>query len=464
MKKNSIIVFSLIILLFSGLALAYDSPEEEIAAINKKIAEQGLDWEARLNPIMTQYTPEERKNLTGLTLPEDWEERWRKNLPANFLSLDSKDLPPTFNWADSGKLTPVRNQGSCGSCWDFAAVAALESIYKIQRQIEYDLSEQQILSCVSGGWGCGGGWMEYAYEHFRDFGAIQEHNMPYQADDEVPCTEQASQVVANIDGWTSIPNDVNSIKTALINAPVAVAFFVYQDFHGYWGGCYSHSDDSAGVNHAVLIVGWDDNMCGGEGAWRVKNSWGSYWGDDGFFWIKYNSCNFGVAAALLDIDAVLITTDVMLPDGNALCDSMEYQFQFNAEGGTPPYNWIRQIGQLPQNFTLESDGFLHGFSTQVKNSVFGIRCEDSSDPVKSYIKYFMLKVKDGIEGDANCDCAYNIFDASAMISFLYLDGPAPTCAEGYDANADGAFNIFDVTHMISYLYMDGPNPGEPSLK
>jgi C1A family cysteine protease len=462
MKKISIAAGAVMILLmFGNSVFAYDTPEEEIAAIKKEIADQGLNWEARLNPIMTQKTPEERKKLTGLVLPPDWEERWRKHLPANFLALDTKDLPPTFNWADSGKVTPVRNQGSCGSCWDFAAVAALESIYKIQRQIEYDLSEQQILSCVSGGWGCNGGWMEDAYQHFRDFGAIQEVDMPYMADDEIPCTEQASQVVANIDGWISIPNDVNALKTALLTAPVAVAFYVYPGFQGYWSGCYSHSDDSIGVNHAVLLVGWDDNLCGGEGAWRAKNSWGGYWGDEGYFWIQYNTCNFGTAAALLDIDAVLITSDPMLPEGNAVCDTDEYQFQFEAVGGTQPYTWIRQVGQLPMNFALEDNGLLHGYATEVKNSIFGIRCEDSSVPVKFYLKYFMVKVKDGLCGDANCDCEYNLFDASSLISYLYLDGPAPTCQEGFDANADGVCNIFDISHLIAYLYLDGPPPGQP---
>jgi hypothetical protein len=221
-----------------------------------------------------------------------------------------------------------------------------------------------------------------------------------------------------------------------------------------------HSDDSAGVNHAVLLVGWDDNMCGGEGAWRVKNSWGTSWGDDGFFWIKYNNCNFGTAAALIDIDAVAITDDVYLPDGNILCDTLEYQYQFNAAGGTPPYTWYRQVGQLPLNFTLEPDGLLHGFSSQATSSVFGIRVEDSSIPVKSYLKYFMISIKDGIVGDANCDCKYDIFDASALISYLYLEGPAPTCAAGFDANGDGICNIFDISHLIAYLYMSGPPPSE----
>jgi len=461
LKSISFPLIILTSLLIISSALASDSLDEELQAIQKEIDNQGYYWTPAINPIITEYSPEERRAMSGLKLPDNWEELWKAHLKPDFLKLSTEDIPATFNWEDSGKVTGVRNQGGCGSCWIFAATAALEAIYKIQRQVEMDLSEQQILSCVSYDWGCDGGWMDYAYEHYQNYGAILEVNMPYAADDLVPCTEDQYQIYATCNSWTAIPNEVNAIKTAVMTAPVAVAFFVYDNFHWYDNGCYDHADDSAGVNHAVLIVGWDDDMCGGEGAWRVKNSWGSNWGDDGYFWIKYGSCNFGVAAALLDIDNVAFTSDAFLPDADMLCDSSEYQFQFTADEGMPPYSFYRQVNFLPNGMVLETDGLLHGDPTRAKTYAFGIRAEDSSEPVLTYLKYFMVTVQEGIDGDSDCNCSYNLMDITYLVNYLYKFGPASTCEMGDDVNADGSCNLLDVTHMVNYLYKDGPAPGPP---
>jgi len=74
---------------------------------------------------------------------------------------------------------------------------------------------------------------------------------------------------------------------------------VYSDFNYYKGGCYEHSSADE-VNHAVLIVGYDDNMCNGQGAWIVKNSWGTGWGVSGYFYIKYGSVRIGSYATIVD--------------------------------------------------------------------------------------------------------------------------------------------------------------------
>lgn len=452
-------LFILTMLLFISPVFADEDLQAELEAIQKDIETNGYCWTPAVNPIITEYSPDERRHMAGLKLPENWEEIWSSHLKSDFLKLSAADLPSTFNWEDSGKVTGVRNQGGCGSCWIFAAVGALEAIYKIQRQVDVDLSEQQILSCVSGGWGCDGGWMESAYVHFRDYGSIFETYMPYAANDEVPCTEDQYPIYATCNSWTAIPNEVTAIKTAVMTAPVAVAFFAYNDFNWYGNGCYDHADDSAGVNHAVLIVGWDDSMCEGQGAWRVKNSWGATWGDDGYFWIKYGACHFGTAAALLDIDNVVFTSPTHLPDGNILCTEDEYQFQFTADQGVEPYSFYRQVGFLPDGLTLETDGLLHGFPTKAKKFTFGVRVEDSSDPLAKYLKYFTVDMNDGIAGDADCSCTYNIMDVTYLVNYLYKSGPAPACVMGDDANNDDACNMLDVTYLVNYLYRSGPVPG-----
>lgn len=443
--------------IFSAALLAYDTPEEEVIAIQKEIDESGQSWTAGMTSVMTEYTPEERKGLLGFRLPDNWKDLFDAHLPAVSITLDKADLPATFNWEDSGKVTPVKNQGGCGSCWIFAATGALEAITKIQRQVEYDLSEQQMLSCVSYGWGCDGGWMEDCYVHQRSYGAISEIAMPYQANDEVPCNENSHPVLATIKGWTSLPNNVDVLKTYLMIAPLAVAFTVYDNFNSYWSGCYSHIDEGEPVNHAVLLVGWDDNMCEGEGAWRVKNSWGKDWGDDGYFWIKYGSCNFGTAAALIDIDNLVFANPTTLTPYN-LCDQSEYNYQLGASGGTPPYSFYLQAGSLPNGLTLETSGLLHGTPTRDKLFVFGLRVEDSSTPAKTFFKYFQLDVSDGIVADADCNCVYNILDITRLIGYLYKGDPEIACELGDDANCDNACNILDITYLINFLYKAGPEP------
>jgi hypothetical protein len=118
--------------------------------------------------------------------------------------------------------------------------------------------------------------------------------MPYQANDSIPCADDPCEIYVTNGGWVDIPNDVESIKQQVMISPVATTFTVYNDFYSYGGGCYEHADTDP-INHAVIIIGWDDNYCGVGGAWLCKNSWGPAFGLDGFFWIKYGSCKIGYA-------------------------------------------------------------------------------------------------------------------------------------------------------------------------
>lgn len=191
-----------------------------------------------------------------------------------------------------GAVTPVKDQGACGSCWDFAATGAFESIYYIAEGILPDFSELQGLVCNWGGSGCNGGWMEDAYEVYMAYGVVDETCMPYAANDNLPCIQEECVPIAILEGFEDIPNHVNSIKNALMRGPLSTTFTVYSDFNGYQGGCYDHADVEP-LNHAVVIVGWDDDMCDGEGAWIVKNSWGTTFGADGFFYMKYHAAGIG---------------------------------------------------------------------------------------------------------------------------------------------------------------------------
>jgi hypothetical protein len=140
--------------------------------------------------------------------------------------------------------------------------------------------------------------METAYDIWVAYGAVLEECMPYHEMDTDPCIQDSCEVVEALDSYYYVGDTVDDLKTALLSGPVAVAMAVCGGFSAYAGGCYE--DVCTEINHGVTLVGWDDTMCGGEGAWIVKNSWGPDWGDDGYIYMKYGTCSVGYGAAALN--------------------------------------------------------------------------------------------------------------------------------------------------------------------
>ena len=265
--------------------------DERLPEIQLIIDQNGWNWTAGRTSVSNLSDAEKAMILGAVAPPED--------LSFGDIHVDYPPAPnPTiFDWRDMGGTTEVKNQGNCGSCWAFCATAAFESIIKINTGVEWDLSEQQVVSCNTGGDDCDGGWMNSAYNLFRSYGAVEESCMPYTATDTVPCTQDDCVVVDVIDGWNGVSNNINSIKAAVQVAPIAVAMYVWNDFYYYDDGCYEHGTTSS-VNHGVLIVGWDDGVCD-SGAWVIKNSWGPGWGIDGYCYIKFGTANIGYGGSLL---------------------------------------------------------------------------------------------------------------------------------------------------------------------
>ena len=273
-----------------------DEIDNKVVEMQKRIDEKGYHWTAGRN-WTSELTMEQAKKMMGHKPPKGYEE-WLEKQP-KLKAAGGILFPSYFDWRDSNIVTPVKSQGSCGSCWDFAATGAFEAAVKKHDGTEYDLSEQQVLSCNIYESGCGGGWAEPVYELFKRYGAVLESCMPYQANHNVPCTQEECEVVAKLKDWVYVENDVNAIKTALLTGPVYSGFSVYEDFY-YWyeEGCYEYTSGDFLGGHAIVIIGWADTSCGGEGAWICKNSWSSDWGMDGYFHIKWGTAGIGRSTVL----------------------------------------------------------------------------------------------------------------------------------------------------------------------
>ncbi len=276
----------LMLLLVSALVGSLQAEELDVDRLNAELAERGASWIAT-DEFLKTLTPEERENLSGgYRWTPEWQAEWEKHLV--WYDTANKQLPTNFDWRSQDAVTPVKNQGSCGSCWAFAACAEIESHVLINYGVELDLSEQQIISCNPYGAGCGGGWAAAVYYTCRDdqYGGILEHSRPYAGSDAVPCDQEQHLPFGFVTDWNSLFNDVDQIKTALLNGPVCTSIDG-SSLEGYGSGCWDVI--STGTDHLVLIVGWDDRLCGEEGAWIIKNSWGSSFGMSGYAYVKYGA-------------------------------------------------------------------------------------------------------------------------------------------------------------------------------
>jgi hypothetical protein len=294
-----IVVLGLIVPAIAGGRQPGQAELDRIDRTRTRIRENGWNWQA--GPTSgSNLSDEEFQRLLGLRVPPDFDKRFEAARRTGRLvtAPPGMFLPASFDWRAMGGVTPVKNQGACGSCWAFSAAAALESRILIRSGLALNISEQAVLSCNPEGDDCAGGWMETAYDVWSDRGAVLETCMPYHELDAESCTQGSCEPAAYLDGYYYVDNTVEAIKTALLDGPVAAAMAVCGGFNAYTGGCYE--DNCTEINHAVTIVGWDDDMCGGEGAWIVKNSWGPDWGDNGYIYMKYGTCHIGYGAAALD--------------------------------------------------------------------------------------------------------------------------------------------------------------------
>lgn len=309
-KKGLVLV---VMILFIGVSVSANECDCN-KTVQNDIEDQVWENNPREN-LAEKYSIDE---LCGLVEPENW------YVNANFDPCTPRgDLPDEFDWRDEvyGGLPPIKSQGSCGSCWAFGTIASLECNIKINDGVEEDLSEQWLVSCNQDGYSCSGGW--WCHDYFRengktdpcgDSGAVLEEDFPYTASN-APCNCPYPHEYF-IEDWAYVGNPngvatVDQIKQAIYDyGVVSVAVCVNTAFHDYSGGVFS-GPTCHSINHAVALVGWDDNQ-GSDGVWFLRNSWGEGWGEDGYMRIEYGVCDVGYRTVRIRYrDPIRIS----LPDG-----------------------------------------------------------------------------------------------------------------------------------------------------
>lgn len=204
----------------------------------------------------------------------------------SFLPYDTWK-PCCVDWRSSGAVTGVKFQGSCLSCWAFAAVAAIEGMNKIRTGELVSLSEQQLVDCdTKSNAGCNGGLMDYAFQYITKHGGIAaEDAYPYRARQANSCNKKPSAVVT-IDGYEDVPaNDEAALKKAVAAQPVAVAIEASgSHFQFYSEGVFAGKCGTE-LDHGVAAVGYGSTADGTK-YWIVKNSWGPEWGEKGYIRMK----------------------------------------------------------------------------------------------------------------------------------------------------------------------------------
>jgi KDEL-tailed cysteine endopeptidase len=205
----------------------------------------------------------------------------KKVVNNNGVTLKNVKAPETIDWRDKGAVNPVKNQGSCGSCWAFSAVAALEGLSAIKGK-KLSLSEQELVDCSTsyGNYGCGGGWMDYAFAYSRDNGLASDSDYKYTGRDGQCQASKYARVFKNT-GFTDVPvNDPAQLVAALAVQPISVAVEAgNQGFMFYKSGILSGPCGTR-LDHGITAVGY-----GAEGAkqfYTVRNSWGTGWGEKGY--------------------------------------------------------------------------------------------------------------------------------------------------------------------------------------
>lgn len=286
--------------------MANDKGRESLEQLRAKLAEIGTPWVAAENNV-SRLSEGRRKALLGVPTPTEAEIEERGGQPeqmaaaalatagtaADMPGAPSASLPGAFDLRNVGGrnfVTPVKNQGGCGSCVAFGIVASMETTAEYTRGtpgLNLDLSEAHLfhVHAKARGYTCGtGSWPDDLMADATAKGVTYEDYFPYNDAGTVNLNADWPNRLAKVAGTANLTGNPAAMKQHIYSrGAISACFIVYNDFFNYRSGVYKHTTDTVAGGHCVALIGWDD----AQGCWIGKNSWGTGWGESGFFKIAY---------------------------------------------------------------------------------------------------------------------------------------------------------------------------------
>jgi PKD repeat protein len=333
-------------------------------------------------------------------------------------SSTPKSLPSSFSW--QSQCTPIKDQGQCGSCWAFAGCGTFEANIKIRDNVTRNLSEQWLVNCATDMYGCSGGNCPHHY--WKSPGAVYETQEPYTA---VDGTCQPSYMYhETIDSYADIdngsPTDAD-IKQAIYDyGPVWVSVTVGNNFTYYSGGIFNTSEgDATTTNHAVVLVGWDDQ----NGYWILRNSWSASWGESGYMRIAYGISGVGSAANYIVYEGGIPHAVPPVADFAAsTTTSCTGMIQFTDASANNPTQWLWNFGD--------------GTTSIIKNP--------SHTYTSSGIYNVSLKATNGYGNNTKTKTSYITINLATSPTVTGASGTGP-CSVTLSASGSGTLNWYDAS-------------------
>jgi len=301
----------------------FEKFQEKVADIdehNEKFEKGEHTYNRDINQFADMFD-EEKFNHTGLIHHKKEKNRLKRNLQGPYTydgttkfyvfvanSTEIANAPASLDWTTKGFTKAVDNQGSCGSCWAFAGGAAIDGAFKVQKSITTAQSQEELVDCTYnlGNLGCDGGMIETPLRHVTAKGVTPYSTYPYTASNGVAGTCQTAKMgsTTKLSSYVYVDGGEESVRAAISKyGPCVTSLDVENGLMSYKSGIYSGKasltsttlECSAGnINHAVVIVGYGVDAAGVK-YWKVRNSWGSTWGELGHFRIVRGSELCGIA-------------------------------------------------------------------------------------------------------------------------------------------------------------------------